>query len=69
MEAVKILRNLVENGCNTSTKDYVGLCYMYRRLGDYENELEVINKYLSSCGRNNRDFFEKRLRYIENLMD
>lgn len=43
-EAVKILRNLVENGCNTSVKDYMRLCYLYRRMGDYENEIEVIEK-------------------------
>lgn len=68
-ESVKILRNLVESGCNTSTKDYMRLCYMYRRLGDYENELEVINKYLSSYNRNNRDFFEKRLLHIKKFIE
>lgn len=67
-KAVEILRNMVENGCNTSTKDYMRLCYMYRRLGDYENELEVINKYLSSY-RNNRDFFEKRLLHIKKFIE
>ena len=67
-EAVKILRYMVDNGCNNSKKDYMRLCFMYRRLGEYENEREVINMYLSNPHRSSRDWFKKRLEYIENFI-
>ncbi len=68
-EATEILRNMVESGCNRSTKDYMRLCHMYRRNDDLENELEIINKYLSSDYEYSRDWFEKRLIEVKNLME
>ena len=34
---------------------------MYEREGDYENQLYVLNKYLSEGNIKSRDWFEKRL--------
>lgn len=67
-ESIEILRNLVDNGCNKSYKTYMRLCYRYREQEDYENELEVINKYLSNK-RNiySRDWFERRLKEVNDI--
>lgn len=44
------------------------LCHMYRRNGDLENELKIINKYLSEDYEYSRDWFEKRMVEVKNLM-
>ena len=38
-------------------------------LSDYENELYVINKYLSSRLKYSREWFEDRLKQVEELME
>ena len=45
------------------------LCHAYRKKSDYENELYVINKYLSSKMKYSRGWFEDRLKQVEKLME
>ena len=69
-ESTEILRNMVDNGCNRSPKDYMRLCHSYRRLGNYDEELVIINKYLSNKRNTySREWFERRLKEVIKLID
>lgn len=66
-ESIRIFRNLIDNQCISSPRDYMRLCHMYRRTGDYENELYVVNKYLSGYNQISRSWFEDRLEELKKL--
>ena len=69
-ESVEILRKMLENKCEVSLKIYMRLCHAYRRLGDLDSELEIINKYLFEGNYSySRAWFEKRLKEVEKLMN
>lgn len=69
-QSTEILRNMVDNGCNRSPRDYMRLCHSYRRLGNYDEELVIINKYLSNKHNTySREWFERRLKEVIKLID
>ena len=67
-ESIDILRGLIDKD-SSSYKDYMRLCHAYRKKLDYENELCIINKYLSSDRKYSRGWFEDRLKQVEKLME
>lgn len=66
-ESATQFRNLIDNGCYYSARDYMRLYHMYMRDDDYENALYVINKYLSTNNEFSRSWFENRLKELENF--
>ena len=60
-KSIEIFRNMIDGTCYSSPRDYMRLFHMYEREGDYENQLYVLNKYLSEGNKKSRDWFEKRL--------
>ena len=67
-ESVEILRNLIDNSVNDSPRQYMRLCHMYRRLGRYKEEKDLINVYLASTNRYSKDWFEKKLIEVNELI-
>ena len=47
---------------------HIELCHVYRKLGDLESELEIINLYLSKENRKSLSWFKKRLNEVEKLI-
>lgn len=69
LDSVRILRKMLENKCIDHPRDYMRLCHAYRRLNDLDDELYIINMYLSNKDRKSRYWFEKRLKEVEKLIE
>ena len=68
IDSVKILRKMLENNCIDHPRDYMRLCHAYRRLNELDEELFIINLYLSNKHGPSRYWFEKRLKEVEKLI-
>ena len=66
-QSAEIIRTLFDEG-DKSAKTYRKLCYKYRELGQLEDELEIINEYLSKNSDFLKDWFENRLNEVNELI-
>lgn len=66
-KSAKILRKVIDNNDFTPAKSYMRLCHTYRENGEYENEKELIEEYLSENDYS-KEWFENRLKELDELM-
>ena len=68
-EYIDLLNHMIDDLGYNRYRYFQKLCIAYRRLGDSDNELRVIEKYMngeSSHTKHSDEWFEKRLREFEN---
>jgi len=66
-QSAKTLRKLIEMNSFNPPRYYMRLCHCYREIGEYENEKELIEEYLSKYGYA-KSWFKKRLDELNELI-
>ena len=71
-EAIPIFWKMINEEGFNYYRNYQGLCQLYRKLDEYDKELDVIIKYYHNCKsptKHSEEWFEKRLKSVNSFLN